>query len=123
MCSEPFEAKRPQAKYCGETCKKRAQRGGIAKTATPVVTETPLTGLVDAVTTELRAADRLNTVAGQHALELANRIVNSPGMNTGVASLSTRLSAVLAEALQGSNVAVDPVDELRARRDAKLAAS
>ncbi|MGE2733837.1 hypothetical protein [Mycolicibacterium vaccae] len=30
VCGKPFEAKRPQAKYCGETCKKRAQRAGTA---------------------------------------------------------------------------------------------
>jgi len=122
VCSAPFEAQRPQAKYCGDTCRKRAQRGGIADTASPAPqVDRPTTGLLDAVQAELDAAGRSNSVAGQHALELANRIVNAPGMNTGVAALSKQLQAVLAEALKNSATAVNPLDELRARRDLKRA--
>ena len=123
VCSGPFEAQRPQAKYCGETCRKRAQRGGIAKTSAPaMVVDRPVSGLLDAVTAELEAAKRLNSVAGQHALELANRIVSAPGMNAGVGALSKELSRVMAEAVKGSVVVANPLDELRARRDAKRAA-
>lgn len=123
VCGASFEAQRPQAKYCGDTCRKRAQRGGLATPAPAPVVDRSMSGLVDAVTAELEAAGRVNTVAGQHALELANRIVNAPGMNTGVAALSKQLQAVLAEALRNSSVAVNPLDELRARRDAKRAAA
>lgn len=121
VCQAPFEAQRSQAKYCGDTCRKRAQRGGIAgKTESGAVPPgRPVSGLVDAVTAELEAAGKVNSVAGQHALELANRIVSAPGMNTGVAALSKQLQAVLAEALRGSSQAADPVDDLKARRDAK----
>lgn len=122
VCSAPFEAQRPQAKYCGETCKKRAQRGGIAEPQVPATEVKPASGLLDAVTTELTTAGRLNTVAGQHALELAGRIVNAPGMNTGVAALSKQLQAVLSEALRGSSEKANPLDELRARRDLKRVA-
>jgi len=123
VCGGRFEAQRVQAKYCGETCKKRAQRGGVAQTKdvqAPQV-DRPVTGLIDAVTAELEAAEKLNSVAGQHALELANRIVSAPGMNTGVAALSKQLQAVLAEALKGASKQVNPLDELRARRDRKRA--
>ncbi|QBI97245.1 hypothetical protein KD930_gp01 [Mycobacterium phage Kevin1] len=125
VCGQPFEAQRPQAKYCGETCRKRAQRGGIAKQKqqaplTPPASATPAGGLIETVQAALEEADRLHTIAGQHALELARRIVYAPGMNTGVAALSKQLQAVLAEALAGAaSVAADPVDELKARRDAK----
>ncbi|AYQ98227.1 hypothetical protein SEA_CHEWBACCA_1 [Mycobacterium phage Chewbacca] len=124
VCGQAFEAKRPQAKYCGDTCRKRAQRGGIAQQkhqqAPPVSSAAPASGLIETVQAALEEAGRLNTIAGQHALELARRIVHAPGMNTGVAALSKQLQAVLAEALAGSTaVAADPVDELKARRDAK----
>lgn len=119
VCGESFEAKRPQAKYCGDRCRKRAQRGGVNKAAAAPPQTEAVTGLVDAVRRELHTAGREDTVAGQHALELANRIVNAPGMNTGVAALSKQLQAVLAEALRGSQQVADPVDELKARRDRK----
>ncbi|AHG24322.1 hypothetical protein PBI_MICHELLEMYBELL_1 [Mycobacterium phage MichelleMyBell] len=127
VCGQPFEAQRPQAKYCGETCRKRAQRGGIAKQKQQQTAPAPAAsaapsggGLIETVQAALEQADRLNTIAGQHALELARRIVYAPGMNTGVAALSKQLQAVLAEALAGTApVAADPVDELKARRDAK----
>lgn len=123
VCGTGFEAKRPQARYCGETCKKRAQRGGIATPATPApVVNRAVSGLVDAVEAELEAAGKLNSMIGQHAMELANRIVSAPGMNAGVASLSKELSRVMAEALKVSTAKANPLDELRARRDAKRAA-
>jgi len=76
-------------------------------------------GLVEAVRSALVEAGRLHTVPGQHAMELARRIVNAPGMNTGVSALSKQLQAVMTEALSGAVAAADPVDELRARRDRK----
>ena len=121
VCETPFEAQRPQAKYCSGTCRTRASRaGGVdAIQATPLPVSRTVSGLVDAVQAELEAADRVNTVAGQHALELASRIVSAPGMNAGVAGLSKQLQAVIAEAVRGAEQLSDPVDELRARRDFK----
>lgn len=119
VCSAPFEAQRPQAKYCGDTCRQRAKRGGLAQSRTAAPRPASDSGLLEAVRAELEGAGRLDTVAGQHALELANRIVNAPGMNTGVAALSKQLQAVLAEALRNSGQSVNPLDELRARRDRK----
>lgn len=126
VCSTPFEAQRPQAKYCSATCRVRNSRGGgIANQPPPEPPSDgqPTEGLTDAVRKALESAERVNTIAGQHALELARRIVSAPGMNTGVAALSKQLQAVLAEALQNSSNVVDPVDELRARRDAKRSAA
>lgn len=127
VCGTGFEAQRPQAKYCSAKCRMRKARGheSADKTADAEPapkTDRPASGLIDAVTAELEAADRLNSVAGQHALELANRIVNAPGMNTGVAALSKQLQAVLAEAVKGASQQANPLDELRARRDRKRVA-
>jgi len=119
LCGNAFEAKRPHAKYCGARCRVGASRGGLSTPRTPAVARSESGGLVDAVRAALEAADRVNTVKGQHALELAGRIVNAPGMNTGVAALSKRLDDVLAEALRDSAKVANPLDELRARRDRK----
>ena len=64
-------------------------------------------------------ADRLDTVAGQVAFELAVRVANRREMGSAVASLSKQLREAMAEALAGVAVAADPLDEIRARRDAK----
>ena len=123
VCSSAYEAQRPQAKYCGDTCRKRASRAGLSKAkpaasaAAKSVAASRGSGLVAAVRAALESADRVNTIAGQHALELAGRIVNAPGMNTGVAALSKQLQAVVAEALANAREAGDAVDELEARRD------
>lgn len=128
VCSTPFEAQRPQARYCGKNCRTRAHRAGIAASRTPERmeprAERDCSGLVDAVTAELEAAERLNTVAGQHALELANRIVSAPSVSTGVASMSKQLQSVLAEALRGAEQKrANLLDELRERRDRKRASA
>lgn len=125
VCSTPFEAQRPQAKFCSATCRVRNSRGATSVAPPPTEPASdgpPADGLTDAVEKALGDAERLNTVAGQHALELARRIVSAPGMNTGVAALSKQLQAVLAEALRGASQQVNPLDELKARRDAKRSA-
>lgn len=126
VCGTAYEAQRPQSRYCSGTCSKRAQRGGIArgKTPPPATPLRPVSGLLDAVTAELAAADRTNTVAGQLALELARRITDAPPMNTGVAALSKQLSATMAQALSAAaRPGRDPVDQLKKRRDSKRRAA
>ena len=128
VCNESFDAKRPQAKYCSTRCRTRASRAGLASNRNPAAVAPMVTretsGLLDAVQAELEAAGKVNTVAGQHALELASRIVNAPGMNTGVAALSKQLQNVLAEALRGAASAqANPLDELKKRRDRKRTAA
>ncbi|WP_099024327.1 DUF2256 domain-containing protein [Mycolicibacterium palauense] len=147
VCGRPFEAQRPQAKYCGETCKKRAQRAGTAgardrkkprRTAAAPPATTPTTehsdppapnteayasvGVVAATVKELSEADRLDTVLGQLALKLAVRLEAST-FDTGssFAALSKELRAVTAAALAGAAVEDDEVDELQKRRDEKKA--
>lgn len=125
FCGKSFQAQRPTAKYCSGSCRANMSVSK-PKQDVPVVApvvDGPTPGLVEAVRAELEAAERLNSVLGQHALELANRIVSAPGMNAGVASLSKELSRVMGEALASSTVVADPLDELRARRDRKRQAA
>jgi hypothetical protein len=77
--------------------------------------------LVDAVRKTLEAAGRLQSVEGQQAVELANRIVSAPGMNMGVAALSKELSRTMASAVAGVEPVGDVLDELKRRRDEKRA--
>lgn len=121
-CGNPFEGQKSSAKYCSGTCRAKFSKNGGPELPPPspvVEVDHQVEGLMDAVRSELDAAGRLNSMVGQHALELANRIVNAPGMNAGVAAMSKELSRVMSEALRTSTTTVNPLDELRARRDRK----
>lgn len=151
VCGNAFMAQRPQARFCGATCRKRASRGGLPPAAPIPITRTvpapppaaekpsaPASppapgsapdsgpgfegqlGLISAVVSELTEANRLNTALGQQALRLAVRMETSRS-DTGaaIASLSKELRAVMHQALAAAEDANDPVDDLRARRDAK----
>lgn len=111
-CGVAFEAQRATAKYCGATCRKRGNRRGEVV----VLAAAPVVGLVEATRGELAAAGRLDTVLGQQALTLAERITNPRDTGSAIAALSRELSRVMAEAVKGA-AAADPLDELRARRD------
>lgn len=77
-------------------------------------------GTVAAVRAQLEAAGRAETYLGAAALALAERIDNSTAV-MGFAPLVKELRSTMDAALAGVKVAGDPVDELRARRDRKLA--
>lgn len=83
------------------------------------VEDVPTGGLVDATKRELETAEVLDTVLGQQALALAQRILSPASTGASVASLSKELRTVMSEATAGVKVADDPLDELRARRDRK----
>lgn len=69
---------------------------------------------------ELAAVGRDRTAAGQAVLVLARRIdANSAESGSSLAAMVREFRAALAGALEGAGEAVDPVDELRARRDRK----
>jgi len=113
-CGGTFEAQRSSAKYCGQTCRKRGSRRGEVATLPPA--DEPV-GLVAATLAELQAAGRADTALGQQALALAERVNNPRDTGSAIAALSRELRAVMVEALKGVEVAADPLDELRARRD------
>jgi hypothetical protein len=117
VCSFGFEAKRSDAKYCGERCRKRAQR------------ETRLTkpkrssrGLVEAVRSDLDAHNVLDTPAGEQALAMAERMVSAvKDTGSSFAAISRELSRLRDEALAGASRKADPLDELAKRREDKAA--
>jgi hypothetical protein len=127
-CSTRFNARR-DAKFCSARCRNRGHRLGGASVAEVV----PLSGpdpaapdvkpLVATVEKKLRAAERLETPAGQMALVLAERL--AAGLDTGsaLATLSKQLSSLLEDALAGAKVEPDALDELKARRERKAASA
>jgi len=130
-CGRSYQATRPNSKFCGDTCRKRAQRSP-KKSPQPVDLSLPelLAGLgsaktswplTDAATRELEAADRLDTVLGQAALVLARRIESPMETGASIASMTKQLRETLADALKGAQQVADPLDEIRARRDSKRA--
>lgn len=126
VCEQPFQAKRPSAKYCGERCKKRAQRGGGAKNGARRQSAQPQLASVGAATLlELQEAKRLHTPLGQAALALAHRLdLSHMDTGAGVASLAKQLQATLAAATADVDAEqADPVDEVRRARESKLRAA
>lgn len=120
-CGKPYEAKRASSKFCGDTCRKRAQRD---PTPLPHDDDEPTHGtassaLLDAVRAELIEGERLDTALGAQALEIATRMTSPHETGSSVASLSRELRAVMGEALRNAKRVADPVDELRQRRDRK----
>lgn len=127
-CGLSLASSRADAVYCGDTCKKRAQRAQRAAKRLDIAPERGVTldsgveaPLVVSVRSALAEADREASVAGQVALELAVRVANRKELGSSVASLAKQLRETMAEALAGVAQAADPLDEIRARRDAKRA--
>jgi hypothetical protein len=128
-CGKLFEAKRITAKYCGSTCRARWSERPV-EAAAPVVAAPEVVGLppappsrlVVAVTAELEAASRLSTAKGQMVLLLAEAFANPFNNGSQQAALMRELRACLEAALEGSKIANDPLDEIRARRERIMAA-
>jgi hypothetical protein len=126
VCRKPYEAARVSSKFCSDSCRKRARRGVAIAPAVPVAPLVPPVSLVGtltaATTAELQAAGREFTSLGQAALLLARRL-ESGEVETGssVAALVREHRAVLAQAVDGAEVAADPLDELADRRFARRA--
>ena len=120
QCGRSYAAARPNSRFCGDTCRKRAQRSPKPTVAKPVKASVALAGGLGAVTArELEDAGRLDTVFGQAALVLARRIESPMETGSSIASMTKQLRETMVDALKGAAVAADPLDEIRARRDSK----
>ncbi|MFJ9374425.1 hypothetical protein [Streptomyces sp. NPDC101455] len=126
ICGEEFEAKRPTAKYCGDRCRKRAQRGTNTSNTTSTVVAfglaprpprgEPEPGPLEAAAhAELESFGRADTLAGGVVLALARRIDGAGPMDTGsgFAALAKELRASMAVALAGADQESDPIDQVR----------
>jgi hypothetical protein len=113
-CGCMYQAQRSSSKFCGSTCRSKSSLGVKPKAVVaPVVLDV---SLVSTTEQRLRDADRFDTVLGQQAMVLANRIVIEVS-GSSMAALSKELRAVMVEALDGVAAELNPLDELRVRRD------
>ena len=124
-CGRSFEASRPHAKFCGGTCGKRAQRGApeLSQVRAPIAATGSGGDLVAAITAELTAAGREGSFLGVTAIVLARQMSGPVFSGASYSALSKELRAVMAAALRDVPAASDQVDELKARRNAKCAAT
>ncbi len=125
-CGHCYTARRVSSRFCGNTCGKRAQRARAAglppRAASLDGHEAPPSELERVVARELDAVGRLQSVAGQVALELAFRVASPYESGAAVASLAKQFREAMDRALAGVDRAADPLDEIRARRDRKRSA-
>ena len=122
VCEAGFDAKRATAKYCSSRCRVRAARQPKPDAPRPPqMPVDPDAELWTATLAELAAAGRVASASGQAALLLARRL-DSPLIEPGssVAAMVREHRAALADALKGAVSEVNPLDELRARRERKL---
>lgn len=132
-CGRAFEAKRHTAKFCTSACRVRAH--AAAKAGRPLTPELPRhregaavvalarppveAGGIAAVTErDLRAANRLDTVAGQLAM-LSARLLDSGVQDTlsSTSALIRQHLATVEKALDGAEVALTPLEKIRRERE------
>lgn len=128
-CRNLFEAKNRSATFCGAKCRQAASRRDREARAEGVLA--PVTALPpqqreaaapaesELVTTtrrELEDAGVADTVHGQIALRLAQKLAQPGDTGSAMASLARQLSAAIAEALAGGTKKNDAIDELEAWR-------
>lgn len=124
VCGAGFEAKRA-AKYCGERCKKRAQRLPGAKLVSlpsppPEIQRGSEPGTLEQATRRsLENAGRLDSDLGMAAMLLARRLdansASAVDSGVGVAALAKEYRATLADAVKDVEPESDgAVEEIRA---------
>jgi hypothetical protein len=87
--------------------------------------EQPAGSIISAYRDALRAADRLDTPEGWHVMALVHLMhsLQRSGTTSGAAALSKELRDAMAGALKGAPRAADSVDQLQARRRARILGS
>jgi hypothetical protein len=132
-CSALFEAKRRGATFCGVKCRQAAsRRDREARSESEIAPVTPIsppetpvsppeTALVATTRLKLEEAEAVDTVPGQVALRLAQKLAGTGDTGSAMASLARQLSAAMAEALAAGTKRADSLDELAARRRQKAA--
>jgi len=115
-CGAKYEAKRATSRYCSSRCRTRASRGTVTALRKQPAPPPP-TGTVRASTlAALTDAGRVDTPLGQTALVLAERLDSRADTGSAIASVAKQLQATLEAATANATLAVNPLDELRARR-------
>lgn len=107
-CGDDYEAKRPNSRFCSDTCRKRGQRGARSEPDAPKNTE-----VESAVRAELESVGRGRSPLGLAALALARRVDDGRDTGAGLAALVRQLGVTLAAATAGVTVEQSPLDAQR----------
>lgn len=123
VCQAEYEAKRPNSKYCSDTCRKRASRGAVSVVP---ITPPPIGPVEVATLAELTEMGRNDSALGQAALTLARRVDRGAEAPSGLSSLVKQLEATLESVARAAKRAEpSPVDRMKdelARRRAQHSA-
>ncbi len=124
VCGTTYVAKRAAARYCSDTCRKRAQRAGVNKDRQPAPQpEAPSAGVYAATLARVTAGGVEGSESAQAALVLAARIDAGLDSGASIAAMVRQLHATMAVAMENAERAADPIDELRRRRAARRASA
>jgi len=120
-CGKPLNTANSRAKYCSDTCRARVSKGNVVPIPQRAAPDPTAVLLVDATRDMLAEYGRESHPLGLAALEVARSLadVNTPA--SAKAALAKQLEVLLSAATKGAKVAANPVDDIRARRDAKRA--
>lgn len=119
VCGEGFEARRRTAKYCGDRCRQQSHRSPGAPA--DVVPGGPR--IVEVTRREVERLGKTDTVLGQQALELAERLVSRKDTGSAIAAVSRELDRVMLRLASGAAQAEDQLASARRRRDEKRRAA
>ena len=122
-CTRLYEAKRVTSRFCSPRCQKRARRSPAGLSGATLLTfPAPVDGPMTVATmAELVVADRVASSLGQAALLMARRLdMTSADTGSSVAALAREQRATLALALESATNVLDPADQLRLRREARI---
>lgn len=116
----PIQTGRGARRKMCETCSPSRVKRPVARKATKREAAAA-SGALEVTRRDLEAAGMLDTHIGAYAIVLATRLENSSGETAaGLAQLVKQLRETMASALAHSVPdEIDPVDELRARRESR----
>lgn len=116
-CGRPFKPRRSNQRFHDATCRQRGNRSG---SVTELVA--PNASLIEATRAQLVEAGQELSPAGVSALLLAAKLDGGGDTGSAMAALAKQHLVALAEALKDAPRKADRIDELKARRLAKLGA-
>lgn len=121
LCGTPYVAKSSLSKFCTPKCRLRNHEGKPPVAKPRAVVIDTATGVTNETIRTLTALGKLDTPEGQAALVLAAKIDAGLDPLSAINGAVKQLGDTLAELRRVSPVAVSPQDELRRRREERLA--
>jgi hypothetical protein len=116
-CGKGLEGKKASARFCGDVCRKRQARGGVA--APP--SEPPSTAVADALGAELEQLEMAATYEGRVAVGIARQLDNGTVVGAAYASLSRELDRRVDALRLKAERADDPAKVIKGRFEEKRA--